>query len=91
MTRSANSILDRIISIVAELAMLDPSELNADSMLADLSIDSLGVIELVYAIEESFNVELPFDANNPDSGLFDFASIGSIVTAVEDLLFEGNG
>ncbi len=91
MTRSANAILDRIISIVAELAMLDPSELNADSMLADLSIDSLGVIELVYAIEDSFNVELPFDANNPDSGLFDFASIGSIVTAVEDLLFEGNG
>ena len=91
MTRTANSILDRIISIVAELAMLDPSELNADSMLADLSIDSLGVIELVYAIEESFNIELPFDANNPDSGLFDFASIGSIVTAVEDLLFEGNG
>lgn len=91
MTRSANSIMDRIISIVAELAMLDPSELNADSMLADLSIDSLGVIELVYAIEDSFNIELPFDANNPDSGLFDFASIGSIVTAVEDLLFDGNG
>ncbi len=90
MTFSSDSILDQTIALVAELALRDPSELDADSMLADLSIDSLGLIELMYAIEESFNIELPFDANDPNASIFDLASIGSIVSEIEDLLFDSS-
>ncbi|MDE2789345.1 MAG: phosphopantetheine-binding protein [Paracoccaceae bacterium] len=86
---SAESILEEIISIVADQATLDPSDLGAESLLRDLSLDSLSLIEVVFAIEEAFDIELPFDANNPDSGDFDISSIGSIVAAVENLVFEG--
>ena len=81
-------IRDRIIQIVAEQAMLDPSELKLDMSPQDLGIDSLGLVESIFAIEEEFDVSVPFNANEPEKSDFDISSLGAIVTAVEKLVAE---
>ncbi len=91
MSFSAESIRSRIISIVADLTMQDPEDLSAESLLNEIGLDSLSLIELVFAIEEAFEVQLPFDANNPEDADLDITSIGSIMNAVEVLLTEGQG
>ena len=48
------TIEDRVIAILAEQAVLDRSEVRHDATLADLGIDSLGLVETVFAIEEAF-------------------------------------
>ena len=85
-------IRDRIIQIVAEQAMLDPSELKLDMSPQDLGIDSLGLVESIFAIEEEFDVSVPFNANEPEKSDFDISSLGAIVAAVEKLVagFRGN-
>jgi acyl carrier protein len=80
------SVEERVRSILAEQAVLDPSEVSLDATLEDLGIDSLGLVETVFAIEETFDVQVPFNANEPGSGDFDISSVATIVAAVEKLI-----
>ncbi len=54
--------------------------------MADLGIDSLGLVESIFAIEEAFDVDVPFNANDPASGAFDISTVASIVAAVQALV-----
>lgn len=80
------STQDQVIMIIAEQAMLEPSDIKMDSTLADLGIDSLGLVESIFAIEERFDITVPFNANDPDASEFDISSVATIVAAVEKLI-----
>ncbi len=77
---------DRIIAIIAEQAMLTPVDVSREHTLADLGIDSLGLVESIFAIEEAFDISIPFNANEPTTGDFDISSVDSIITAVKALI-----
>lgn len=81
-------IRDRIIQIIAEQAMLDPSELKLDMSPQDIGIDSMGLVESIFAIEEEFDIAIPFNANEPEKSEFDVSTLGAIVNAVEKLVAE---
>ena len=83
-----DSVRDRVITIIAEQAMLEPGDLSEDATLDDLGIDSLGVVESIFAIEEAFDIQVPFNANEPDASDFDVSSVRAIVAAVERLRAE---
>lgn len=82
------SIQDQVIAIIAEQAMLEPSDIKLDNTLADIGIDSLGLVESIFAIEESFDISVPFNANDPSASDFDISSVASIVAAVTQLKTE---
>lgn len=82
----AMDIESKVIAIIAEQAVLDVSDVTPESSLASLGIDSLGLVESIFAIEEAFDISVPFNANAPDQSDFDISSVGSIVTAIKDLL-----
>ena len=50
------SIKDKVIEIIAEQAVLQPSDVSMDSTLESLGIDSLGLVESIFAIEEAFDM-----------------------------------
>lgn len=53
-------ILNRLTSIVAEQLGVNPSEVSAESNLQDdLGADSLDSVELVMAVEDEFELEIP--------------------------------
>jgi acyl carrier protein len=82
----AGSVQDRVIAILAEQAALDPSDIRLDATLQDLGIDSMGLVEAIFAIEEAFEIQVPFNANDPAGSDFDIGSVASIVGAVEGLV-----
>jgi acyl carrier protein len=77
---------ERVIAIIAEQALLDPSDIREDMTLADLGIDSLGVVECIFAIEEAFEIAIPFNANEPEKSNFDISSVGRVIEGVERLV-----
>ncbi|HMB14307.1 MAG: acyl carrier protein [Roseovarius sp.] len=83
-----SSIQDRVIRIIAEQAVLEPSDVTLDSTLEDLGIDSLGLVESIFAIEEAFDISVPFNANEPSESDFDISSVRSIVAGIERLIAE---
>jgi acyl carrier protein len=80
------SVQDRVIAILAEQAMLEPGDVTVDSSLEDLGIDSLALVEMIFSIEEEFDVSVPFNANAPSESDFDIKSVRSIVAGVEKLI-----
>ncbi len=85
------SVEQKIIEILAEQAVLEPSDISAEMKLEDIGLDSMGLVETVFAIEETFDVSVPFNANEPEKSDFDLSSVASIVTAVEALLVKKDG
>ena len=79
---------DRVIAIIAEQAVLEPGDVSLDQKLEDLGIDSLGLVESIFAIEEAFDISVPFNANDPSESDFDISSVAAIIAAVEGLVAE---
>ena len=84
-------IKDKVIAIIAEQAVLEPSDVTEDSTLESLGIDSLGLVESIFAIEEAFDISVPFNANEPEAGDFDISTVASIMRGVERLVAEQKG
>ncbi|SDY71212.1 acyl carrier protein [Citreimonas salinaria] len=84
----SNSVRDTVTRIIAEQAMVEPAAVTSDQTLEDLGIDSLGLVESIFAIEESLNIQVPFNANSPEDSGFDVSSVATIVKAVEGLVAE---
>ena len=82
------SVKDKVILIIAEQGLLDVADVSLSATLEDLGIDSLGVVESIFAIEEEFDIEVPFNANAPEESEFDISSVATIVSAVETLVAE---
>jgi acyl carrier protein len=80
------NITAQVIEIVAQQALLQPSDVKIDHTLEDLGIDSLGLVESIFAIEEAFDITVPFNANDPSADDFDITSVGSIIKAVQTLV-----
>ena len=81
-------VKDQVLQIIAQQSLIEVSEINPDNTLADLGLDSLGMVEIVFAIEESFDIQIPFNANTPDgeNDGFDIRTVGSIISAVKGLV-----
>ena len=71
----SDTVADKVIGIIAEQAFLEPSEVQMTATLEDLGIDSLGLVEAVFAIEEAFDIEVPFNANEPANSEFDITNV----------------
>jgi len=76
---------DRVIAIIADQAVLEISDVTEDSTLESLGIDSLGLVESIFAIEETFDISIPFNANEPSKGDFDISSVATIIAGIEKL------
>jgi acyl carrier protein len=54
------AILDEVKEVVVEQLNVSPDEVKEDSkFVEDLGADSLDVVELVMALEEKFDIEIP--------------------------------
>jgi len=82
-----DSVRDTVVAIIAQQAVLEPAEVEMTASLEDLGIDSLGLVEAIFAIEEAFDISVPFNANDPaETAGFDISSVAAIVAAVEALV-----
>ena len=76
----------RVIAIIAEQAVVEPSDVKLEQSLEDLGIDSMGLVEAIFSIEEEFDIQVPFNANEPEKSDFDISSVESVIAAVEKLV-----
>ena len=71
-------VLEKVITMVAEQFMIDENEVTADTLFVDdLGADSLDVVELTMALEESFS--LP---DTPEDALMNIHTVGDLANYV---------
>ncbi len=83
-----SGVKERVIEIIAEQAVLEPSDVSLDLSLEALGVDSMGLVEAIFSIEECFDIQVPFNANEPEKSDFDISSVSAVVAAVEKLVAE---
>jgi acyl carrier protein len=76
----------KVIEIIAELAVLEVEDVSLDSSLDSLGIDSLGLVESIFAIEETFDIQIPFNANDRQNSDFDISSVATIIAGIQELV-----
>lgn len=76
----------RVAQIIAEQAMLDPESIKPETTLDDLGLDSLALVEVVFGIEEAFDISVPFNANEPKVSEFDISKVSQIIAGVKSLI-----
>ena len=82
------SVKDKVVQIIADQGLLDVTDVTLEATLDDLGIDSLGVVESIFAIEEEFDITIPFNANEPDKSDFDISNVKSIIAGIKILIAE---
>ena len=82
------NIQEKVIKIIAEQGLIHVNDVTLEAKLDDLGINSLGIVESIFALEEEFDIEVQFNSNVPAEGDFDISSVASIVLAVEKLVAE---
>jgi acyl carrier protein len=75
-----------IFDIIAEKAAVERDKIHTGANLEELEIESLDVFEIIFAIEEKFDIHIPFNANDQELA---FDTAGDVVKAVENLVNEG--
>ena len=63
---------EELVELIADEALIDRDLLRRDATLADIGLDSVGVVSVIFAIEEKYGVELSDDAfaDNANFGQF---------------------
>lgn len=80
------SVNEIVIEIIAEQALLDPSDVTPDSTIESLGLDSMGFVECIFAFEEAFDIQIPFNANDPSDSAFDISNVAAIIAGIDKLV-----
>jgi nodulation protein F len=77
----------KIIEILRK-NMKDPSKpVTLETPLSDLEIESLDLAVIVFDIEDTFGIEIPYNANEEVEA---FATVGSVVDRVKNIISDSD-
>ena len=78
------STFERLRAILVKDYKLEPEKLTLDAPLEDLGIDSLGVAELLFNVEDEFRIALP-----PEP--VQLPTVGDVVRYIDELVAAQHG
>ena len=73
------STFDAIASVLVDQFKVDPERIAADTALESLGLDSLALMEFVFAVEDRFDVRIPEDRLDPRQAGVTLAQIASLL------------
>jgi acyl carrier protein len=71
------------VAIIAKRVPPDKRDLSMADRLEDLGIDSFSAVEMIYDLEEKFDVELPYNSND---SMPDLQTVGDLVEVIKKLI-----
>ena len=84
----AGDISQTVRRIIAEQTVNDIDDVKLESALDELGLDSLKIVDIIFELEEEFDISIPFNFNDPAGSEFRMNSIGDVVQSVEKLVAE---
>jgi len=80
-----NAVEKKIVEIVANQRRVDPSTLSLSDRLEDIEIESIDLVEIIFAVEDEFDVDVPQDR---DAMKLD--TLQDVVDGIQRLIAEKN-
>jgi nodulation protein F len=81
-----DEVATKIIEILKKHMKEPRDDISLSTQLTDLKIESLDLAMIVFDIEDTFGIEIPYNANED---VEDFKTVGSVVDRVKSLMAGG--
>jgi acyl carrier protein len=80
-----SDVASDVIAIIAKKKRVEKPTVAISDRLEDLGLESLDAVEMIFDLEEKFDIQIPYNANisNPRT---EFETVGDVVRAVEKLV-----
>ena len=78
-------IQNKVTELIAEHVGLMSDEISLESSFEELNIDSVGLVELVFSIEEYFEINIPFEELEEQDLKEKFSTVQSLIEVVSGL------
>lgn len=78
-------VANKIVDILKKNMKEPPESIPLETPLSELDIESLDLAVIVFDIEDTFGIEIPYNANEE---VEDFATVGSVVDKVKAIIEE---
>ncbi len=75
-----NTLTENVIAAIAKVKDIPTSDISIDSNLEELAVDSLDAIEVLFEVEEQYEIDVPADRMN------DLKTVRDVVEGVQALL-----
>lgn len=80
-----DEVAAKIVAILKKNMKEPPENIPLETKLSDLDIESLDLAVIVFDIEDTFGIQIPYNANEE---VQDFATVGSVVERVKSIIAE---
>jgi acyl carrier protein len=78
-----NDVAADTMAIIAKRLPIEKRNLNLTDRLEDLGIDSFSAVEMIFDLEEKFDIQISYNSNDPRP---EFETVGDIVEAIGKLV-----
>jgi acyl carrier protein len=80
---SMTDVKNDVIDIIAKKKRVDKPTVEMTDRLEDLGLESLDAVEMIFDLEEKFDIQIPYNANNPRT---EFDTVGEVVHSIQQLV-----
>ena len=80
------SIEEKVLELVGKQTGIDPKQITLNSKFEDLNLDSVAIVELVFSLEETFDISIPFEGLDESEIKKHFYTVSSLADHLKDLL-----
>ncbi len=82
------NIKEVIIEILADKALLNSCDICMNDSLVDLGIDSMGLVEFLFSVEEQLNLDFDINLNLETSKNFGLITVEEVINSFERIINE---
>lgn len=78
-----SDVASDVVAIIQKKARVERPKIELTDRLEELGLESLDAVEMIFDLEEKFDVQIPYNANNPRT---EFDTVGEVVRAIQELV-----
>ena len=76
----------QVLELVGELAGIDQKKISLLCKFEDLNLDSVAIVELIFSLEEKFNISIPFEGLDESELKKNFHTVSNLINHLRELL-----
>ena len=80
------NIEERVLELVGKQTGIDPKQIPLNKKFEDLNLDSVAIVELIFSLEEAFDISIPFEGLDESEIKKRFYTVSSLSDYLKDLL-----
>ena len=80
------NIEEKVLELVGKQTGIDPKQITLNRKFEDLNLDSVAIVELVFSLEEAFDISIPFEGLDESEIKKRFYTVSSLSDYLKDLL-----